>query len=620
MRRAYAIKGGAMNKITGKQINPHLALRCIEVLALILMSGSMNASAQIDTVQVPSDIPPGEGNLNKAVETAVAAGTLSETVFQLEPKGYYILTGTITVPAGEHLTIVAPEPGKNQDKAPPQIIWSSAGNVNTRCNFDCYGDITLKNVWLLYANTNGSQVQSSLQIQDDPAANESGKGEVGLFEGVIFDYSCCPANASGVVGVTAKHFKGTFKNCYWKNCVDRHFSYYGRAVSFPFGTNGWHGDSLTFKNCTFANIGYVLMQEGGEYHDYVKFNHCTFLNVVMFSLESGWWWKLAVTNSIFVNTHMFGDCPAWRFYSSYDEPYGGTLKIDSVSTFGFSVPFIDQDRRILFTNSSYHLEKWLRDWMWNNPYSIWIRKQGLIDEIPQPQPMLSQGTLRFFDSTDSQGKKVFPYMNRVNLYDSTDPGFFIPPSDTGSMKTFLYDRWYNGLDTMWAWKPRNSLNRLWPLEENLAYKNDTVKTAGMGGFPLGDLYHWWPEKYQQWKAQEGSENARISTWLETGRDSGPAALKDPPDGTMFSGFALGQNYPNPFNPSTRIRYSVPETGLVSLKVYSLLGKEIATLFEGVRHAGDHVALFDGRSVAGGVYFVRLKAGHFSETKKMVLLK
>ena len=207
------------------------------------------------------------------------------------------------------------------------------------------GDITLKNIWLFYANTNGEQVFTCLKINDDPNANASGKGEIGIFEGVIFDYSGIPANASGAVCVTAKHFNGTFKNCYFKNCSDRHFTYYGRAVSFPFDDPGWHIDYLLFENCTFANIGYVYMQEAGNYGDNVHFNHCTFLNVVMFSLESGWWYNMSVTNSIWVNAFMYGDIPA-QTRAGY--LYGGTVRIDSIETFGFAVPFTEQDRRILF--------------------------------------------------------------------------------------------------------------------------------------------------------------------------------------------------------------------------------------------------------------------------------
>ncbi len=85
-------------------------------------------------------------------------------------------------------------------------------------------------------------------------------------------------------------------------------------------------------------------------------------------------------------------------------------------------------------------------------------------------------------------------------------------------------------------------------------------------------------------------------------------------------FKLSKNYPNPFNPLTQIAYSVPKSGYISLKVYNLLGQEVATLFEGVRHAGNYVVTFDGRELSGGVYLYQLKANKFIETKKLILLK
>jgi len=186
--------------------------------------------AQKTTVKVASDIAPSEGNLNNAVTEAINAGTLSRTVFELEPYGYYVLTGRIVVPAGQTLEIVAPDPGNTQLTSPPQILWTSSGGVNTSFTFECFGNISLKNVWVLYANTSGSQVGSSLQIQNNPNPNVK---ETATFENVIFDYSSTPPNASGAVGVTADHFVGTFKNCYFRNCTDAHLRYYGRALSFP---------------------------------------------------------------------------------------------------------------------------------------------------------------------------------------------------------------------------------------------------------------------------------------------------------------------------------------------------------------------------------------------------
>jgi pectinesterase len=85
-------------------------------------------------------------------------------------------------------------------------------------------------------------------------------------------------------------------------------------------------------------------------------------------------------------------------------------------------------------------------------------------------------------------------------------------------------------------------------------------------------------------------------------------------------FALHQNYPNPFNPSTIISYDLPRSGLVSLKVYDLYGREVATLVDGARAAGRHQETFDGRGLASGVYFVRLKTDAMSSTIKLLMMK
>jgi beta-xylosidase len=87
------------------------------------------------------------------------------------------------------------------------------------------------------------------------------------------------------------------------------------------------------------------------------------------------------------------------------------------------------------------------------------------------------------------------------------------------------------------------------------------------------------------------------------------------------GFFLGQNYPNPFNPTTVITYELPVKSKMSMKVYNLLGQEIATLFEGVRQPGIYEATFDGSKLAGGIYFYRLTTNtDFVQTKKLLLLK
>ena len=87
-------------------------------------------------------------------------------------------------------------------------------------------------------------------------------------------------------------------------------------------------------------------------------------------------------------------------------------------------------------------------------------------------------------------------------------------------------------------------------------------------------------------------------------------------------FLLQQNYPNPFNPSTTIGFRVSGLGssLVRLSVYDLLGREVAVLVNEKREAGVHEVKFDGSNLASGVYFYRLQAGDFAQTKRLMLLK
>ena len=89
---------------------------------------------------------------------------------------------------------------------------------------------------------------------------------------------------------------------------------------------------------------------------------------------------------------------------------------------------------------------------------------------------------------------------------------------------------------------------------------------------------------------------------------------------MEQNFKLGQNYPNPFNCSTQIKYTVPQNGYISLKVYNLLGQEVATLFKGVHQQGFYEATFNSEDLSSGIYFYQLKADNFLEMKKLVLLK
>ena len=93
-------------------------------------------------------------------------------------------------------------------------------------------------------------------------------------------------------------------------------------------------------------------------------------------------------------------------------------------------------------------------------------------------------------------------------------------------------------------------------------------------------------------------------------------------------FSLAQNYPNPFNPSTKINYTIPsviaseekQSQMVSLKVYGVLGNEVANLVNEEQREGNYEVDFNAVGLSSGIYFYKLQSGNFVQTKKMLLLK
>ncbi|MFZ0454196.1 MAG: T9SS type A sorting domain-containing protein, partial [Ignavibacteriaceae bacterium] len=130
---------------------------------------------------------------------------------------------------------------------------------------------------------------------------------------------------------------------------------------------------------------------------------------------------------------------------------------------------------------------------------------------------------------------------------------------------------------------------------------------------LGVHEHWNNETDKQY-----SRNLGTGDGIELIKVMDYTDVEDIP--SMPSAFYLSQNYPNPFNPSTKIRYSVPAGARVIIKVYDAVGKEIETIENSDRLAGTYVVSFNAKHLASGVYYYKITANNYSDTKKFVLLK
>ena len=164
----------------------------------------------------------------------------------------------------------------------------------------------------------------------------------------------------------------------------------------------------------------------------------------------------------------------------------------------------------------------------------------------------------------------------------------------------------DGLATLQRWSPSR--------KARVAYFQ-THKTITDLMIPKGSL------------AVNGVKTDESFVWSNSGDklELNNLTAKGTDNGTLPVNFSLNQNYPNPFNPTTTISFTLPTTGKAKLQVYNLLGMLVATPFDGVAKAGLNEIVWDGRNshgatVASGIYFYRLTADNYTETKKMTLLK
>jgi hypothetical protein len=138
---------------------------------------------------------------------------------------------------------------------------------------------------------------------------------------------------------------------------------------------------------------------------------------------------------------------------------------------------------------------------------------------------------------------------------------------------------------------------------------DTCFEVDVGGLELeqGLSTQWWVEAHSH----------RPDTIIESTERfmlSPPIVVPVPEE------FALHQNYPNPFNPTTVIRYDVKETGLITIKIYNILGQEVAVLVNRTIHVGFHSIIWNAGDLPSGIYFCSMEAREFTQTRKLALIK
>jgi hypothetical protein len=589
------------------------------IVLIVLWAMPSQAVAAPDTLDVA--VSP-VGNINNVINGDTLAGGVRkfpDRVYRLARGSVYQVTAPIKINGS--LEVYAPA-GTTRPPVLAPAILSDNSSIDHFFEFiGKGGKATMTNVYLLSqrADNNWLGWSDGIRIQADSIKLK--------LRGCVFD----GFSDAGIVA--SNHWlKSDVQDCIFRN--HQHSSAWFGGQPFMTG-GGIHQDTCKFINNTFvANNSYSWSIRGYDKWSVFEHNTMVFGTVNPFLMRQGS--HMRIKNNVFYAMHSMGGNPdhiinGW-FLNYPDTASSSIVRLrgtDSVSAWSklwkstFSGPEAYMDsangvtkpmlainlRKYDFSNNAYFWPTKYKDFV--KAYNDTVKSKDSVDV-----PVYNTGTtvklaltrklyLPTWISKYAQWTMDSLYKPNgasvvVANNQETDPGFGAAlTGHIDSLTTYIRKICTNTLDIRWAY-PNNTLYPpTWPLPEaaSLAYSNTAMQSAGSDGFPLGDL-NWFP--------------AKKAAWLLTGVEEKAEPL--PQD------FSLSQNYPNPFNPSTTIEFAIPKQANVSLKVYNMLGQEVASLVSQTMAAGHYTVDFDASKLASGAYVYRLTAGSFVSTQKMLLMK
>ena len=337
-------------------------------------------------------------------------------------------------------------------------------------------------------------------------------------------------------------------------------------------------------------------------------------------MNPGFQSNVSITNNIFINCNLQCFAPVLSIFD-VNETDAGSLPMGLVNVYPDSADiakntprkFLCQDNLVYWDPSFTDMDS--------------ILNANKIDRATNWQSQKIIMNVR----TDSMFKHLGPFSTAPYSYLVTDTWRNQLPSFTDTKDLFttqlskLITFALTTVDTasftsLPTWRLINTdsgdfLKSDWPVPVDLSYSDSDLQISGLGGFPIGDL-NWFPDKKKEWLVQRTDEYNFINSALNSGHLITAAHAKE----NLPAEFQLHQNYPNPFNPSTTISFFLSKAGYVTLKVFNILGREVATLLNEFKTAQTYKIKFDGKGLSSGVYFYRLKVNNIEMSKKMLLIK
>jgi len=535
-----------------------------------------------------------EANLYEAISydtVDVPAGR----VYLLKANGTYALGSNPTTKSGRH-TVIAGELStpiyQNTDPMNAFPVICGSGGNSGGINYG--GDLTVKNACVLPASATG---QLGWAFFGDAAPNCRVTLQNSIFERTRW------------IIITSNGNPGTrlfIKDCYFVNLSGQAC----RRNGGVYDNVNQNTDTIWVENTTHVMTQGMMYKFRNYPIKKLMFNHNTFINCAGQLFESnGYQSNMAVTHNIFINSNVQPFCFLKEDYPEVDVD---TLPHGIINVRDLPESYEQLPRKVLVDRNLVYWDPKLRD----------LAAEMIAANVNNTDKWFNQN-IKMNDRTRAMfnDNTKYPYLVEGTWYENlptfTDPKDLLT-DQVDTLKNFAK----NTMDTLQAailpdWRKSSTLYEYpdWPVPIDLSYSDADLKTAALGGLPLGDL-NWFPTEKLQWLAKRDAEYAEIEAALNAGRPLSVEVISN----QRPTSFNVEQNYPNPFNPTTKIRFSVPNSGNVVVKVYNVLGQEVATLMNEFSLAKTYEVDFDASNLPSGTYIYTVQVGNSTIAKKMLLMK
>lgn len=566
---------------------------CLATIFVLLICSTNFGQAQQDTLVIP--VPTKVTFLNDIINgdtTSTGARKDTNRVYVLSRGGTWFVDNPI-VNAGYVLNIQA---SKGSGEKPnvyalqdpntsqmPEVLIDMADNLNVKdivfCGFNALDTASY---------TAGQITQIIIDSRIVPGLSAT-------ITGCVFStyYTAI------ITGQAINNFK-LYDNIF---CQGENMPYRGTYGGRPFDNQGFGADSVIMMNNTFVDFCDLIFRRRSSTAPIVYFNfshntvvnHWGYYGTIHFSTiaNNG---TIVIDNNLWVDAQIIGADTMRHRQSDFSEDLevlpntGGKYRMAWI----FSAPDSSLQQNFYIQNNYWYVTPEIQAEYDSIKARGWDPAQQGVNT-----PQLSLYMEHLNKAADTSKAFIWEPITFKNV---TKPwvdflDYFEKPVSLGG--GYDANHAYYGFDGM-QYGPKMRWLKYFTDTLNLSYSTSSAAyTGGTDGFPAGDL-NWFPSKKQEWLGTQ--------TGIKKISSNAPTNYK------------LEQNYPNPFNPSTVISFEIPKSSIVNLAVYNILGEKVAQVFHGELKSGKYSYSFKATNLASGIYFYRIKAGNFMQTKKMMLLK